>query len=89
VTGDTFLAVTENTALRHAPVGTFLQLDGAPPHFSSRVRAVLYGELPDRWIGRGGPILSPPPPDFTPLDFFSSGGVCKRHCLSSRSAKCE
>jgi hypothetical protein len=48
VTGDNFLAMIENTALRHAPVGTILQLDGAPPHFSRRVRDFLDREFPDR-----------------------------------------
>jgi len=30
VTGDTFLALMENTVLRHVPVGTVLLLGGAP-----------------------------------------------------------
>jgi hypothetical protein len=36
---DTFLAV-----------GTFCQLDGAPPHFSHHVYAFLDGEFPDCWM---------------------------------------
>jgi hypothetical protein len=47
VTGDTFLAMMENTALRHVPVRTAFQLDGAPPHFSYCVHAFLVKEFPD------------------------------------------
>jgi len=32
VTGDNFLAMKENTALRHVPVQRVFKLDGAPPH---------------------------------------------------------
>jgi hypothetical protein len=39
VTGDTFLAVMKNVALRHVPVGTVFQFDGAQPHLSRRVCA--------------------------------------------------
>jgi hypothetical protein len=69
----------ENTALRHVPVGTVFQLNGAPSHFPRRVHAFLDREFPDRWIGKGD--LAPYPPDFTSLDFFF-WGVCKRHHLS-------
>lgn len=31
--------------------------DGAPPHYSNKLKAYLDKKLPDRWIGRGGPIL--------------------------------
>jgi len=34
VTGDTFLAMVENTASCHVPAETVSQLDGATPHFS-------------------------------------------------------
>jgi hypothetical protein len=37
-------------ALRHIPHGTAFR-------FSSRVRAFLDREFPDRWLGRVGPIL--------------------------------
>jgi len=37
VTGDTFLAMMENTALCHVHVGTVFQLDGVPFHFSCYV----------------------------------------------------
>jgi hypothetical protein len=53
MTGDTFLTVMENTALRHDPVGTVLQSDGAPPHFSRHFRAFLDREFPYRWIENG------------------------------------
>jgi len=54
MTGDTFLSTMVNTVLRHAPVGTAFQLDGAPLHFSRRVRVFLDREFPHRWVGRGG-----------------------------------
>jgi len=41
VTGDTFLAVMDNTPLRHVSVGTVFQSDGASPHFSRRVRVFV------------------------------------------------
>jgi hypothetical protein len=47
VSGDTFLAMMENTALRHISVETILQSDSAPPHFSSRVCDFLDREFPD------------------------------------------
>lgn len=47
--------------------------DGAPPHFSRRVRDFLNATYP-RWIGRGGPTAWPPrSPDLNPLDFFLWG----------------
>lgn len=50
----------------------YFQQDGAPPHFSLEVRAYLDELLPERWIGRRGPVEWPPrSPDLTPLDFFS------------------
>jgi len=54
VTDDTFLAMMEITALHHITVGTVLQLDGAPSHFSNCVCAFLGKEFPDHWIGGGG-----------------------------------
>jgi len=57
----------------------FSQLGGAPPHFSSRVRAFLDREIPDRWIGNGGPIPWLPP---SLSKFYSYGflllGVCRK-----------
>lgn len=52
----------------------WLQQDGAPPHWSLRVRRLLNDRYPDRWIGRDGPIAWPPrSPDLNPLDFFLWG----------------
>jgi len=55
----------------HVPVGTVYRLDSESPSFSCRVLVFLYRELPDRWIGRKGPIpWAPRSPDLNPLDFF-------------------
>jgi len=48
VTGDTFLAMMANIALRHVPVGTVIQPDGALPQFSCRVHAFLNSEVSER-----------------------------------------
>lgn len=48
----------------------FQQVD-APPHFSVALRSYLDTKLPQRWIGRGGPISWPPwSPYSTPLHFL-------------------
>jgi hypothetical protein len=60
VTGDSFLAMMENTALCPVPVITVFQLDGAPPHFSCCVCVFLGRNFPAHCIGRaGGPYLGP------------------------------
>lgn len=60
------------------------QHDGAPPHFSRRVRLFLNDAFPNRWIGRGGPINWPArSPDLNPLDFFFWGFV-KSHVYNTR-----
>ena len=56
--------------------------DGAPPHFSRRVRKLLNQQFPEKWIGRGGPLPWPAPsPDLNLLDFLCVGEmrnlVCK------------
>lgn len=52
----------------------YFQQDGAPAHFANTVRAMLDRILPNKWIGRRGPIEWPPrSPDLTPLDFFLWG----------------
>lgn len=52
----------------------WLQLDGAPPHYSRVTRDYLNTTFRDRWIGRGGPVAWPPrSPDLNPLDFFLWG----------------
>jgi Transposase. len=54
----------------------WIQLDGAPAHFSVNVRELLNVRFPERWIGRGAPIGWPArSPDLTPLDFFLWGYV--------------
>lgn len=53
----------------------FMQ-DGAPPHYAAIVKRYLEEQLPQRWIGRGGPVSWPPrSPDLTPMDFFLWGKV--------------
>ncbi|KAL0881325.1 hypothetical protein ABMA27_001206 [Loxostege sticticalis] len=48
--------------------------DGAPAHFSLRVRAYLDEAFQGRWIGRGSVIRWPPrSPDLTPMDFHVWG----------------
>lgn len=58
----------------------WIQHDGAPAHYSIRVREYLNEEYPQRWIGRGSPTLAWPArsPDLTPLDFYVWGALkCK------------
>lgn len=52
------------------------QHDGAPAHFSRRVREFLNAHYPDRWMGRGGPIIWPArSPDLNVLDYFVWGHI--------------
>lgn len=54
----------------------FYMHDGAPAHFARNVREWLDEHFPNRWIGRGGPILWPArSPDLNPLDFFVWGFI--------------
>jgi len=54
----------------------YFQQDGAPAHYSLIVRDWLNNKLPNRWIGRRGPIeWAARSPDLTPLDFFLWGYV--------------
>ena len=80
VSGETYLnLLTENfypafSSLPNAPELHFMQ-DGAPPHWSQRVRDWLNHNLAERWIGRGCPrdhnIAWPArSPDLTPMDFY-------------------
>ena len=49
----------------------YFQHDGAPPHYTNRVRELLNELLPNRWLGRGGPVAWPPrSTDLTPLDYY-------------------
>ena len=57
------------------------QQDGAPPHWENIVRRYLDTQLPQRWIGRDGPlVISPRSPDLTALDFFLVG-ICQEQSL--------
>ncbi|EZA47970.1 hypothetical protein X777_14653, partial [Ooceraea biroi] len=50
--------------------------DGAPAHFSRQVREVLDAHFPDRWIGRGGPIIwLARSPNLNVLDCFVWGHI--------------
>jgi len=52
----------------------YFQHDGAPPHYTRRVREFLNESFPNRWLGRGGPVaLLPRSPDLTPLDYYLWG----------------
>lgn len=52
----------------------FFQHDGAPAHWSKRVRHHLDLTIPARWIGRSGPVSwCPRSPDLSTLDFFLWG----------------
>ncbi|XP_067204331.1 uncharacterized protein [Linepithema humile] len=52
------------------------QHDGAPAHYSRRVREILNDRFSDRWIGRGGPIVWPArSPDLNVLDYFVWGYI--------------
>lgn len=65
---------------------TVFQQDGAPPHWSLRVRNLLNQTFKDRWIGRNGPIAWPArSPDLTPLDYFLWGYV--KELVYSREPK--
>ena len=47
----------------------YFQHDGTPPHYTRHVRDYLNESIPNRWLGRGGPVAWPPRlPDLTPLD---------------------
>jgi len=48
---------TEDTGVRHVPVGTDFQPDGAPPHLSRRVPVFLDRYIPDCWMEKGRDIF--------------------------------
>jgi len=55
---------------------TDFQHDGVPAHYFRRVREILDECFPDRWIGRGGPIVwQARSPDLNVLDYFVWGYV--------------
>jgi len=58
----------ENNALVE---NCYFQQDGAPAHYTRKVRDYLNQVFPDRWIGRRGPLeWAAHSPDLTPWDFF-------------------
>ena len=76
--GERYCAVLKNHVIpffqRAENKHRFYQQDGAPPHYSSAARAILDENLPNRWIGRRGPIEWPPrSPDLSTCDFFLWG----------------
>lgn len=75
VTGESYLEMLENFLWPRVRTGRkYLQHDGAPAHYSQKVRNWLDKKFPNRWIGRRGQIEWPPrSPDLTPPDFFLWG----------------
>ncbi|EFN86502.1 hypothetical protein EAI_03479, partial [Harpegnathos saltator] len=52
------------------------QHDGAPAHFCRETREFLDQRFPDRWMGRGGPVIWPArSPDLNVLDYFVWGHI--------------
>ena len=53
---------------------SYFQRDGAPPNYTRHMREYFNESLPNRRLGRGGPVAWPPrSPDLTPLDYFLWG----------------
>ncbi len=83
VNGDRYLDMLEeffppNLSLRLQKEG-FFQQDGAPCHFTLRVREFLQKHFGDRWISRAGLILWPGyTPDLTAYDFWLWGILKER-----------
>lgn len=81
VTHDLYLNMLRSTVLpqlqrQHDNDDFFFQQDEALPHCAVTVREFLDEQLPNRWIGRRGPVEWPPrSPDLTPMDFFFWGVV--------------
>uniref|UniRef100_A0A914PQU3 DUF4817 domain-containing protein n=1 Tax=Panagrolaimus davidi TaxID=227884 RepID=A0A914PQU3_9BILA len=80
VNGDNYLHMLRNFYLpqvqnRPGFANQVFQQDGAPPHWRLTVRDWLNANFPNRWIGRGSPIMPWPPrsPDLTPMDYFLWG----------------
>jgi hypothetical protein len=79
VMSSNYLDILENFVypqLQELQPAVFFLQDGVPPHWSLIVRASLNQHLPNRLIGRAGPISWPArSPDITPCDFFQWGYV--------------
>jgi hypothetical protein len=68
VTGESYLEMLREVVLpelENSPsydnTEIIWQQDGAPPHYSLRVREFLNNSFPE-WIGRHGSVEFPPPP---------------------------
>ena len=75
MTGERYLEVLREKVLPNFSHGIgrsrLFQQDGAPPHYSLRVRQFLNENLDGRWIGRRGPIEWPArSTDRTPCDYW-------------------
>ena len=81
LTGNTYEAFLRNELpglLENIPLmirsQMYFQHDGAPPHYTRRVREYLNDCFPNRWVGHGGPVAWPPrSPVLTPLDYYLWG----------------
>lgn len=77
VTGDSYKKMLRYFVFRklaNYPDDMLFQHDGAPAHYALQVREYLDRKLPNRWIGRAGPIAWPArSPDLTPCDYFLWG----------------
>ena len=68
-------ALPRFTALRDDHI---FHQEGAPAHYSHRVRRYLDNNRPENWSGRGGLLECPDrSPDLTPCD-FSCGKIKKK-----------
>lgn len=82
VNGDNYLAMLQEFLvpfLRQKRIVSKIrfQQDGAPPHWSRKVRQFLDRAFPHGWIGRGSNAVSWPArsPDLSPCDFFLWGVI--------------
>ena len=70
----------------------WVQQDGAPAHFTAQVREYLDNSYPNKWIGRGGPVLWPARSyDLIKMDFFLWGYIkelCFKSPLTTREDMC-
>ncbi|GBM26152.1 hypothetical protein AVEN_17791-1 [Araneus ventricosus] len=79
VTSNIYLDMLQLYAVPQFPEGVIFQQNSAPPHYGNIVREFLDTTFPQRWIGRGAVMPSPPrSPDITPLDFYLCG-YAKQH----------
>jgi hypothetical protein len=63
----------------------WMRYDGAPPHTTREVTALVNQHFADWWLRRGGPVPWPPQsPYLSPLDFFVWGCMKSRVYLNGR-----